>query len=437
MRLLFIFIFSLSYFTALTQPVSIPTVYHAVDKGDTWYSISKKYGVEITTIQRHNNLEENNFSLSEGTILEIPGVEQTPAKGLEEKEIHFIETNHKVKKGETLYSIAKQYQMNLRELQKLNDITYASPLIKPGMKLTVKTVAEQPGPIETNKGENKKEVVAKSPKQAALATTKENIKKGQEKSKPVKTKQPLVVELSKEELKLAGKTIHIVQKGETLYSISKKYNMSVRELKKANKVSGNNLPLNQQLIVNDLVSASEVIYGPNKKEVIETKVPIISTEVEAKEQDAETVFFEVADKSKSKQPSNVDTSLNNISAVPKNLNKSELENQKLSELPRRFENYSQTGVQITSEKGVAIWYDDKYGYGQDNYFALHHTASMGNVLKVTNVMNGRTVFVKVIGRLPKVDLDNNTIMKLSYTAAEDLNFIDDKVQVEVMLPVRN
>ena len=42
---------------------------------------------------------------------------------------------------------------------------------------------------------------------------------------------------------------HIVQKGETLYAISKKYNVSVDDIKKANKGLGESLSLNQEILI--------------------------------------------------------------------------------------------------------------------------------------------------------------------------------------------
>jgi LysM repeat protein len=43
--------------------------------------------------------------------------------------------------------------------------------------------------------------------------------------------------------------IYEVQKGDTLYSISKKYNVLVDELKQKNKLFGNDLSIGQKLIV--------------------------------------------------------------------------------------------------------------------------------------------------------------------------------------------
>ena len=43
--------------------------------------------------------------------------------------------------------------------------------------------------------------------------------------------------------------IHIIKKGDTLYSLSKRYGTTVDELKRLNNLSDNNLSIGQKLIV--------------------------------------------------------------------------------------------------------------------------------------------------------------------------------------------
>jgi LysM repeat protein len=46
------------------------------------------------------------------------------------------------------------------------------------------------------------------------------------------------------------KEYHIVEKGETFYSISKKFNKSIEELKRLNNLKGNTLSIGQKIIIN-------------------------------------------------------------------------------------------------------------------------------------------------------------------------------------------
>jgi hypothetical protein len=46
-------------------------------------------------------------------------------------------------------------------------------------------------------------------------------------------------------------------------------------------------------------------------------------------------------------------------------------------------------------------------------------------------MNHKTVFVKVIGKVPPIDASSEVTVKLSNKAAQDLGAVDDKFLVEV------
>jgi len=50
-------------------------------------------------------------------------------------------------------------------------------------------------------------------------------------------------------LKTKNVSNHIVSKGDTLYSISKKYGLTVDELKKLNGLNSNNITIGQTLIL--------------------------------------------------------------------------------------------------------------------------------------------------------------------------------------------
>jgi hypothetical protein len=64
---------------------------------------------------------------------------------------------------------------------------------------------------------------------------------------PIENQQPAIRIAS---LGSKASTFYEVQKGDTLYSISKKYNLLVNELKEKNKLSANTLSIGQKLIVN-------------------------------------------------------------------------------------------------------------------------------------------------------------------------------------------
>jgi LysM repeat protein len=69
--------------------------------------------------------------------------------------------------------------------------------------------------------------------------------------------------------------------------------------------------------------------------------------------------------------------------------------------------------------------------GNRKYLALHRTAPMGTILKVRNEMNNREVFVRVMGKLPDTALTDKLVIKISKSAYDRLGAIDPRFRVEV------
>lgn len=93
----------LNYDLATTFFGDVPDQIRVV-KGDTLYSISKRYNVPLRDLITANNLRPP-YTLSVGQVLRIPSAKY-----------------HIVAKGDTLYSISKKYDVNLTSLSRLNDI---------------------------------------------------------------------------------------------------------------------------------------------------------------------------------------------------------------------------------------------------------------------------------------------------------------------------
>ncbi len=89
---------------------------HTLREGETLYSISKKYGYSLEEITRLNpGLDINDIPVGYEIILPS---EEEPRNRLSFDEEGYI--FHKVKKGETLYSIARYYGVSVREIRSSN-----------------------------------------------------------------------------------------------------------------------------------------------------------------------------------------------------------------------------------------------------------------------------------------------------------------------------
>ena len=115
---------------------------YKVQKGDTLYSISKKFQITVQELRAANNLSENDV-LKADTVLIIPNADIANAVSLtsdtkNQKVDKNIKTSvHVVQKGETLYRIAKNNNMTVSELLLLNNLD-SNSVIKVGQKLKVR-----------------------------------------------------------------------------------------------------------------------------------------------------------------------------------------------------------------------------------------------------------------------------------------------------------
>jgi LysM repeat protein len=79
------------------------------------------------------------------------------------------------------------------------------------------------------------------------------------------------------------------------------------------------------------------------------------------------------------------------------------------------------------ETGIAELIDVPDNSGK--FLALHRTAPIGTLVLVKNLTNNQSIWVKVIGRLPNGD--GKVIIKLSPKAFEKLNAVDKRVRAEI------
>lgn len=196
---------------------------HKVSKGETITQIAKNYNVTVAEIYKVNPGSEN--GIQENTVLIVPNNKSISymlkRNNLDVKKY----TQHQVTSKETLYSIAKQHNISVEELEKLNTEMLISGL-KEGQVLNVAIV---------------------NPNQI-LSTKKVDLLDNQ----------------------------HQVAPQETLFSIARKYNVSVKDLDNLNSE-----------ILKEGLKISQIITIPNKKKTINGEARIINKE---------TVFHTVAPK---------------------------------------------------------------------------------------------------------------------------------------------
>ena len=141
---------------------------YIVEKGDTLYSLSRRFNISSDELKRINNLDSDILSI--GQVLKL-----TDNDSLYDEYI--------VKKGDSLWAISKKYNIPLTELIEINNLT------------------------DLNIQINQKLLVPKT------------------------------------------SNTYIVQSGDTLWSVSKANNLTVNELKELNNLTSNLLSVGQELII--------------------------------------------------------------------------------------------------------------------------------------------------------------------------------------------
>ncbi len=105
---------------ANTPAIKADNMLHAIEKGQTLYSLSKLYNIDLAALVEANPGIENGMKL--GQIITIPVIKVkdiTPAASLQAKEDLLL--RHQVEKGETLYSLAAKYQVSADSISIINN----------------------------------------------------------------------------------------------------------------------------------------------------------------------------------------------------------------------------------------------------------------------------------------------------------------------------
>lgn len=105
-------------------------IYHIVKKDDTLFSLSKRYGVSMHSIEKENPGSKQSLPLN--SVVKIPKVQQQKDVAISNVPKHDKKYYYYViKPGDTQYSIAKEFRMKQKKLRKLNP-KLKNRILKPG-----------------------------------------------------------------------------------------------------------------------------------------------------------------------------------------------------------------------------------------------------------------------------------------------------------------
>ncbi|MGE5480333.1 MAG: LysM peptidoglycan-binding domain-containing protein [Chloroflexota bacterium] len=224
-------------FALLSETEKEPFIVHPVQKGETLASLAKKFEAPESVIVGMNGLNGEDSRLKIGSEIRLPvDADEYDAKNLawakkNKKAAPSLadnggsdapkmpaqkgkqaEVTHKVKRGETLSSIARDYGARITDLRNYNNLSYGSERLKAGQTI----------------------VIAPGGQQGATDVA-------------VNETRP-VVSGKKAPVKLAPKVItHKVKRGESIAEIADKYDVSVKSIKAENRLRNSKLKAGKSL----------------------------------------------------------------------------------------------------------------------------------------------------------------------------------------------
>ncbi len=315
-------------------------IIHKIEAKETFFALSRRYQVTADLIKGSNPGLVDGLKIGEQIVI--------PMITVGSPEIQPTHRTHFVDIGETLFSISRKYGVEVGDLQLWNNLESVD--LDVGQELIVTT----PGKIESN------------------STTVEFDNKND------------------------ASHYHVVVEKETLFAVSQKYGIGVKELRQINSLPGNEISIGQRLIVKQGIAET----NPSIEVVKNTLVP----DATASEVNIDSTIVE--------EPKKI------IPINAKDVNQFNTRVIKDGELEK------------VVEEGLAKVIDNTTN--TKKYLALHRTAEIGTVMQVINMANNMNIYVRVVGKLPDTGENSRVLIKISRTAYEKFRAVDNQFPVQII-----
>ncbi len=295
---------------------------------------------------------------------------------------------HVVKFGETLTKIAQKYNVSKVDILKIN-----------------------PSLIENSISPDQIIRIPKNPKDKSIINSKSTT--NNDNTKPASEGKAIV----------KNAQYHTVEKGQTLFSIAKTYNVTVADIVKWNNLPDNSVKIGTQLLVNQPSTAAIATKTVTEPSVVTNAKPDIDLKPVLKQTEIAVPKGEIVNEPE-EAPSVADETTPDIQAS---------NNESQKELGKTYKLKAATQT-IQVQKGTGAPMTTTLGAMETTYFAMHKTLSIGTVIKIKNLTNSKIVYAKVIGKLPETDENKHVIVRYSMGVKKDLQLQNGKCYLQIEYP---
>lgn len=224
-------------------------VTYRVRSGDTLSGIARRWRITMKSIVTANRLRSDRLRVGQRLVLTVPNVPRQAIASTQRSESsqHVI---HRVRSGETLSTIASRYGVSIAQLKMTNRIR--TNLIRPGQRLRIPfggADAVSDTKIYTVKAGDTLSTIASRYGVSVVRLKRANRLLGDSLRIGDRLEIPTQVAVSDAPKRVAKSRTHRVRSGESLYTIGKRYGVSVDRLKAANGLRRNTIRVGQELVI--------------------------------------------------------------------------------------------------------------------------------------------------------------------------------------------
>lgn len=224
-------------------------VTYRVRSGDTLSGIARRWRITMKSIVTANRLRSDRLRVGQRLVLTVPNVPRQAIASTQRSESsqHVI---HRVRSGETLSTIASRYGVSISQLKMTNRIR--TNLIRPGQRLRIPiggADAVSDTKIYTVKAGDTLSTIAERYGVSVVRLKRANRLSGDSLRIGDRLEIPTQVAVSDAPKRVAKSRTHRVRSGESLYTIGKRYGVSVDRLKAANGLRRNTIRVGQELVI--------------------------------------------------------------------------------------------------------------------------------------------------------------------------------------------
>lgn len=370
-------------------------IVHTIKKGEKLSVLAKKYGLTPEVIAKINGFGTDHI-LHVGDKVKLPSnavyrdlpdsvlnppkpvaaapAVTTPAAPVQAKAPGYV--IHIVQKGEVYSVLAKKYNVSVDRILSMNDFK-GNHVLHVGDKIK----------LPANAAEQTAETTA-------VPTPVSETVPQQETPKPATDKvAPAIV------------TTHTVGKKETLYAISKKYKVTVAQIKAWNNLKDNNISEGQQLSIGAAVPTETNIQA-QKADATPVVTSSPATKVTIQDKPAETA--PAVTSAKPAVEANVPVSGYFSSSFGKDV----------------------AGRSLKTANGPAMTFKTNSGWTDKKYYVLMNDVSPGSIVQVTND-EGKAIYAKVLWNMGDMKDNEGLSFRISDAAAAALNLKSSKFNLTV------